>query len=265
MGSSLGDFDNDGDLDWFVSSIDGQDPFLLGNRFFRNLENGTGTFNLADATEAVGAESGGWGWASCFLDIDNDRDLDIYHVNGWPHFIFGQSFTQDTTPVFVQQNGIFVNSAQALGLDDNHSGRGVVCADFDEDGDIDILQLTYRLPNSAVLWENRTAAAGRNFLHVKLRGLAPNTEAAGARIYVTAGGVTQMREVTVGSNYISQNPTVQHFGLGTAATVESVRVVWPARVPGPGLQPVQPADTVLPNGTQPVIAVNGTLAITQVP
>jgi hypothetical protein len=74
-----------------------------------------------------------------------------------------------------------------------------------------------------------------------------------------------MREVTVGSNYISQNPTVQHFGLGTAATVESVRVVWPARVPGPGLQPVQPADTVLPNGTQPVIAVNGTLAITQVP
>lgn len=265
MGSSLGDFDNDGDLDWFVSSIDGQDPFLMGNRFFRNLENGTGIFSLADATEAVGVVSGGWGWASCFLDIDNDRDLDIYHVNGWSQFIFGQSFTQDTTPVFVQANGTYVNRAQALGLDDTHNGRGVVCADFDEDGDVDILQLTYRLPNSAVLWENRTAAAGTNFLRVKLQGLAPNTEAAGARIYVTAGGVTQMREVTVGSNYISQNPTVQHFGLGAAATVELVRVVWPARVPGPGLAPVQPAETVLPNATQPVISANRTLAIAQAP
>jgi len=265
MGSALGDFDSDGDLDWFVSSIDGQDPFLTGNRFYRNLENGTGVFELADATEAVGVESGGWGWASCFLDLDNDRDLDIYHVNGWSQFIFGQLFTQDTTPVFVQDNGHFVNRAQTLGLDDSYSGRGVVCADFDEDGDVDILQLTNRLPNSAVLWENRTAAAGANFLRVKLQGLAPNTEAAGARIYVTAGGVTQMREITIGSNFISQNPTVQHFGLGAAASVESVRVVWPARVPGPGQQPVQPTDTVLPNGTQPVISVNGTLAITQVP
>ena len=82
---------------------------------------------------------------------------------------------------------------------------------------------------------------------------------------MTAGGVTQMREVTVGSNYISQNPTVQHFGLGAAATVELVRVVWPARVPGPGLAPVQPAETVLPNATQPVISANRTLAIAQAP
>jgi hypothetical protein len=263
MGSSLGDFDNDGDLDWFVTSINNNTVQLNGNRFYRNLENGTGTFDLADQTMTVGVWQGGWGWASCFLDIDNDRDLDIYHVNGWELEFLGLFYTDDRSVAFVQNGGTYINQAAALGLDDQLSGRGVVCADFDDDGDVDILQLTNRQPSSGVLRENRTAASGRNFLRVKLRGLTPNTEAAGARVYVTAGGTTQMREITVGSNYTSQNPTVQYFGLGAAATFESVRIIWPARVPGPGLAPVQPTDTVLPNAMQPAIGVNRTLVITQ--
>jgi hypothetical protein len=136
--------------------------------------------------------------------------------------------------------GVFTNQAFALGLDDEDNGRGVVCADFDNDGDIDILQLSNKARNSVALWENASAAAGRNFLRVKLMGLPPNTEAAGARIFATIGSRTQMREIMLGSNYTSQNPTVQIFGLGTATSVDQLRIEWPALAPGP----IRPADTV---------------------
>jgi hypothetical protein len=118
-----------------------------------------------------------------------------------------------------------------------------VPADFDHDGDTDILELTEAPGNSARLWENRTAAAGRHFLRVQLEGLPPNTEAAGARIFARIGNTEQMREIVIGSNYTSQNPTVQIFGLGTSTTVDTLRVEWPAIDSGAG--PVQPPATIL--------------------
>ena len=112
--------------------------------------------------------------------------------------------------------GTYTDEAEALGLAARTSGRGVVCADFDHDGDVDLLELTEAPGNSARLWENRTAAAGRRFLRVRLEGLPPNTEAAGARIFARIGNTEQMREVMIGSNYTSQNPTVQIFGLDSS-------------------------------------------------
>ena len=66
-----------------------------------------------------------------------------------------------------------------------------------------------------------------NYLNVKLAGEAPNTEAIGAKIYLTVDGVTQMRELRAGTNYASQNPASAHFGIGIATTVDELRVVWP--------------------------------------
>jgi hypothetical protein len=119
----------------------------------------------------------------------------------------------------------------------------VVCADFDNDGDTDIFELTEAPGNSARLWENRTAAAGRHFLRVKLTGLPPNTEASGARIFARIGDTEQMREVRIGSNYISQNPTVQIFGLDASTVIEELRVEWPAKNSGAG--PAQPPPTIV--------------------
>jgi hypothetical protein len=78
---------------------------------------------------------------------------------------------------------------------------------------------------SATLWQN--GASGNNYLKVKLNGLPPNTEASGARIYITADGVTQMREISIASNFVSQNPTVQTIGLGSAAQADQLRIQWP--------------------------------------
>ena len=229
MGSAIADFDNDGDLDWFVTSIechldgDCMDGLWsrLGNRLYRN-ENGA----FEDVTVEIGVESGGWGWGACFLDLENDGDLDIYHTNGWPDTDGIQDFSVDTSRAFVLNDlGQYENKAAELGLDDIEQGRGVVCADFDNDGDVDILQLSLSVNAAAKLWRNDTA--GNNFLRVKLKGAAPNTEAAGARITTTVNGDSQTREISIASNFVSQNPTVQTIGLGSAAQVDEMAIQWP--------------------------------------
>jgi hypothetical protein len=233
MGSALGDIDNDGDLDWFVTSIVGPGDETIGllpsgNRFFSN----DGSQSLfQDATARLGVADGSFGWGACFLDIDNDADLDIYHTNGYPETFLTpiDAYDTDASRAFVMHaDGSYTDEAAALGLAGRTSGRGVVCADFDQDGDMDLLELTEAPGNSARLWENRTAAAEQNFLRVKLEGLPPNTEAAGARIYARIGDTSQMREIMIGSNYISQNPTVQIFGLGSAQAIDELLVEWPA-------------------------------------
>jgi hypothetical protein len=248
MGSTFGDVDNDGDLDWFVTSIlgPGDDTVKLhpwGNRFYSN--DGSPSL-IVDHAKRLGVADGSFGWAACFLDIDNDTDLDIYHTNGYPVSFLtpNDNYRSDASRAFVRNEaGTYTDEAEALGLATRTSGRGIVCADFDHDGDTDIFELTEAPGNSAKLWENRTAAAGRRFLRVKLEGLPPNTAAAGARIFARIGDTEQMREIIVGSNYTSQNPTVQIFGLDSSTIVDELRVEWPAIDSRAG--PVQPPATLL--------------------
>ena len=227
MGSALGDYDFDGDLDWFVSSIltiTEEAPLqisTIGNRLYRN---DAGTF--VDVTDEAGVADGGWGWGSCFMDFENDGDLDIYHTNGWREEDEDGEFARDLSRAFVSDGeGRFEELGSELGLNDPYEGRGVVCADFDQDGDTDILLLHTSTSESATLWRNDTE--GNNYLAIKLRGEAPNTGAVGARIRIQSGGREQMREVNLASNYASHNPTDQLFGLGTSNRVDSLTVEWP--------------------------------------
>jgi enediyne biosynthesis protein E4 len=253
MGSALGDIDHDGDLDWFVTSILGPGTQIVtphGNRLFTNTG---GASLLTDETERFGVADGSFGWGTCFVDIDNDTDLDIYHTNGFPETFLTPKdhYETDASRLFVMNGaGTYTEEAEAYGLAVRTSGRGVVCADFDHDGDTDILELTDGPVNSAKLWENKTAAAGKNFLRVRLEGLAPNTQAAGARLIARVGGTAQMREIMIGSNYTSQNPPVQIFGLGAAASVDELRVEWPALNLDEGLE-------------RPVTVLSGPIAASQ--
>ena len=232
MGSSVADFDNDGDLDWFVSSISlgdsvdrpsGKDNAgfnLSGNRLYRNEGNGVFT----DQTDSAGVRKGYWGWGSCAADFNNDGFLDIFHVNGMdePNT---NAYLEDPSRLFINNaDGTFTEYAEPLGLVDRKSGRGVTCFDGDQDGDIDILIANNN--DTARLFRN-DGGNQLNYINVRLRSQAPNTRAVGARIYVTSGGMTQLREIHNGSNYVSQNPAEQHFGLGNATQIEIVRVVWP--------------------------------------
>jgi hypothetical protein len=226
MGTAIADYDADGDLDWFVTSIfdSGGIPTpswgTTGNRLYRNR--GDGTFD--DVTETAGVRDGNWGWATCFADFDNDGSLDLFHVNGWP---LSGLFSDKPARLFMSNgDGTFREQAEVAGIADRGFGVGIACFDYDRDGDVDVFIANNDGP--ARLFRNENGNEG-SFLQVRLRGRSPNTQGIGARIYATSDSRTQMQELRAGTNYVSQDPAEAHFGLGAAITIDEIRVVWPDR------------------------------------
>jgi hypothetical protein len=108
----------------------------------------------------------------------------------------------------------------------------LACLDFDRDGDMDIVVFDHS--SRPQFFENRSGSgAGRRFVGIRLVGEAPNTDAIGARVFVTAdvggdhGVQTQLRLAEANSNFNSQNLPDLSFGLGEADLVGQIRVVWP--------------------------------------
>ncbi len=237
MGATVGDYDNDGDLDWFVTAI--FDPNgvteniwgVYGNRLYQN----DGTGFVVDVSEAAGVRDGAWGWGACFADLDLDGHLDLFHVNGWLDNmdISREEYGKDHSRLFLNQgDGTFTEISHSLWLDDTSMGRGLACLDHDRDGDVDLLVSNMNQPPR--LLRNDSEGHG-HFLVVKLLGRSPNTEGVGARVYVTVGGVTQMRELRLGSNYGSNDPVEAHFGLGEHEVVDELVVRWPDGTESRGL------------------------------
>jgi len=228
MGSAVADYDRDGDLDWFVSCIglSSPKPGVLevsanpssGNRLYRN--EGSGTF--VEVSSPAGVREGYWGWGASFADFNNDGWLDLFHVNGWVN----PSYLTTPARLFLGNgSGGFTEQAAGRGINDTGQGRGVVCFDYDRDGDLDVfIANNNQYPK---LYRNDRGNQAGNYLGVRLHGQAPNTQGIGARVYVTVGTSSRMAEVHCGSNFESQDPAEVHFGLGSATQVNQVLVVWP--------------------------------------
>ncbi|MBU2985126.1 CRTAC1 family protein [Saccharophagus degradans] len=234
MGSAVGDIDNDGDLDWFVSAILTFDS--PGNRLYQNQTNDIGALQLfSDTTNTMGVQDGGWGWAACLADFNLDGYLDIFHVNGWDAALIDLDFSKDRSRLFISEGATnqtirFNEVARENGIISTKHGRGVVCFDSDNDGDTDLFVLGVGV-EPFEFYQNNTIGGSanqpKNYLTVNLQGLAPNTQAAGARIFVRTQNTEQMREIQIGSNFISQNPVQQVFGLGQTDVVSEVLIKWP--------------------------------------
>ena len=215
MGSTVGDFDRDGDLDWFVTSIYG--PTKTGNRMYRY--DGGRTFS--DASVDAPFRKGGWGWGTSLFDLDNDADLDLVMTNGW----YATIALAD--PVFTWLNtgdGTMHEAPAAMGLNDDGQGRALITLDADLDGDLDVVII-----NNAGLprfFRNETTGGG-NWLSVTTPGTTSNRDGLGATITITADGVTQFQEMGSGSSYLGHAPREVHFGLAAAETVD-IDVHWPA-------------------------------------
>tara|TARA_E500000331_G_scaffold184962_1_gene178059 strand:+ start:1304 stop:5008 length:3705 start_codon:yes stop_codon:yes gene_type:complete len=219
MGAAVGDYDNDGDMDWFVTSIFGtvNNAPATGNRLYRN----DGLGNFEDVTEVSGVRDGHWGWGACFADLDNDGHLDIFHTNGWTL----DDYTNDPALLLhANGDGTFTERAIELRVDDRDQGRGVGCFDFDRDGDQDLV--IYNNSENRLRFYRNNLVNDNHYLTVRLRSETMNTLAIGARVVVTTDDGTLVRELRSGSNFVSQNPSEIHVGLG-AEDVVDVAVQWP--------------------------------------
>lgn len=220
MGSTFGDYDGDGDLDWFVSAIETPEFPWLGNRMYRN----EGGRQFLDVTDALGLRDGGWAWGTAFMDLEHDGDLDLALAAGWP----STPFYAD--PVRIWRNddpvGPWPDRAMALGVVFARQGRGLLPFDYDRDGDLDL----FVMANTEIPALYRNDQASGHWLVVEVVGQSPNTRSLGAKVRVQAveGGAWQVRQIGVGNHFFGQPEPDAHFGVGEAEVLHRVEVSWPA-------------------------------------
>lgn len=248
MGSTFGDIDGDGHLDWYVTAIFnvGTDPCegegfegdcVSGNRLYRN----EGPRCFDDISFATGTHNGYWGWGAALIDFDNDGDLDLVETNGF-HVPYGppSAFFVDRPMRAWQNDGldsedmpIFTDVGQETGLSANRDqGRGLLPFDYDGDGDLDLL-VTDNGPNLR-LYRND---GGNDFCHIDVRlvGETSEAEGLGARLKLRRfeDDGWQVREMGANVHFSADMPRVVHFGLGPgyepgAETIDELVVQWPA-------------------------------------
>ena len=223
MGVDMGDYDNDGDPDLFVTNFQWET-----NTLYKNL--GDGTF--VDETFLAGLGKGSiayLSWGTRFFDVDNDGDRDLFIANGH----LESDVEQYENATFPQRNQLFLNVGDgrfeeyaedggALSL--KRVSRGAAFGDYDDDGDIDVLVANVAARPTLM----RNDGASGHWVRLRLEGRDSNRAGIGTRVEVTSGGRVQTDEVRSGASYLSQSDVQLHFGLGTATSIERVVVYWPS-------------------------------------
>lgn len=213
MGMTVADWDEDGDFDFYVTTIS-------TNNLYRNDGNNTFT-NIASSAGVVNT---GWGWATSAVDFNHDTLVDIVATsqNG-RNYAFVNNTTEGGGPTFSE-----VGLSNGLGI--NMDGRGLATFDYDNDGDQDVLVFPSSGDVKLLRNDLDLSAPDANWLRIFLaRGTVSSIppHGIGAVIEVHLGNRVLIGRIDGGSNYLSQSEMSAHFGLGSATTVDLVRVRWP--------------------------------------
>ena len=224
MGVECGDFDNDGRLDFHMTSYQKQWAIL-----YRNL--GGGLF--ADETNRTGGGTGTYNqveWGSGLIDFDNDGHRDLFIACG--HLQDNVDLWDDTTTyearnILLANTGLGkfadVSSRSGDGMAVKRSSRGTAFDDLDNDGDIDVVVLNSRKEPTIL---RNDSPARNHWIQIRLRGTRSNRDGIGARIKIVAGDLTLNDEVHSGRGYQSHYGTYPHFGLGQHTRVDRIEVRW---------------------------------------
>jgi len=219
MGIDSADLNHDGWLDYCITDV-GRPKCLLSDPSGTWFEAGLALGVLP--TVEVGFD-GTIGWGLNLADLDNDGILELIQASGPDQGAVSEGQLEYPDLLWHgQADGGFVDVSAEVGFDDLGTNYGMVTADFDGDGHLDML-VTGPLHRPS-LFMNRCGDGA--WLSVELEGLAGNTEAMGARVEVVTGETTRIREV-YNLRTQSQTPSRVHFGLGDIDTVDNLRVRWP--------------------------------------
>ena len=198
------DFDNDGDLDLFLTNYGGQ-----RDRFY---ENEGGIFS--EVINALTIE--GNRLANTWGDLDNDGDLDVV-------------ITSESQNYYYRNNGDGTFTEVENAISQSGSSRGAVLGDYDNDGDLDLF--VSGSGDAKGLFRNDTENEN-NWLSISLKGTVSNKSAIGARVMVKANINDEdqwlIREISTQNSFNSHNSLRLHFGLGDAASVDSLKIFWPS-------------------------------------
>jgi hypothetical protein len=226
MGVAIGDYLHTGRPSIFITNFAEQYDTLYrndGNYDFRDISFQSG---LAVASLP-------WvKWGTAFIDVDNDGWSDLIAVSGhvYPQVDSLPSGARYREPGILsinQGDGTFCDASKQAGsaLQENRVLRGLAAGDLFNDGKVDVV--IEDLDGAPMILRNQ-GSAGNHWVGLELQGTKSNRLAIGARVQITAGGMTQSDEVRSGGSYLSQSDLRLHFGLGSAKSIDSFEIRWPS-------------------------------------
>ncbi|KAA3635965.1 MAG: CRTAC1 family protein, partial [Bacteroidetes bacterium] len=215
MNAGIADYDNDGDLDIYVTNK------VSENQLFRN--NGDETFTEIASQVGVDNQINQLTWGGNFFDCDNDLDLDLYVSSSlktadFPSKLFINDLGSGNFSTILLENDTLSSFANAIG-------------DFNLDGLMDIVvnnAIVNNIPDNEdvfQLWQNTTSNAN-NWLKVFLVGTESNRDGIGSWIEMYINGQKYVRYKHCGIAYMAQNSNLEHFGMGPFTEADSVIVRW---------------------------------------
>jgi hypothetical protein len=224
MGVDAADFKNSGAAGVAITNFDNE---MIG----LYQASGKGFEDIAAQTGVGLASKNSLGFGCVFLDADLDGWLDLAvangHIDETVRNIRGNVGYAQPPQLFLNRNGVFRDVAAEIGggFDQPKVGRGLAYADFDRDGDLDLLLTTNDGP--AHLYRNEQRA-GNGIIRFRLVGTKSNRDAIGANLRVFHGGASQSRMVKGGSSYLSQSELPVTFGLERRDRIDRVVLDWPS-------------------------------------
>lgn len=210
MSTTIGDYNNDGWLDIYITNT------IEGNIFYKNNANGTFT-DIAPENGTL-FESAAWG--AVFLDAENDKDIDLYvsgALDGTTSFL-PSAFYEN------QGDGNYLIPSTAGFNDDTAWSFSNAIGDINNNGFPDITVLNHE-PDDVFLWKN-ISNQNNNWLKVKLEGVISNRQGIGSWIEISIDGIKQYNYTLCGEGFLGQNSAYEFFGLGSASSVDYIKVTW---------------------------------------
>lgn len=204
--------------------------------------------HFSNISRITGTSSTDWSWGPLFADFDNDGLKDLFISNGTRREINNNDYFNKVEKIAVSNdsllemslnipsekidNFIFKNKGnldferanKEWGIEFKGFSNGVVYADFDNDGDLEII--TNNIDDDASFFEN-TSSETNSFIKVKFEGIQKNIFGLGNRVYVSTGEDIQMQELTLTRGFQSSVAPELHFGIGTAENIDKIKIVWP--------------------------------------